>query len=382
MRHRAWLLAAVVLLGLAAWLMSRGDGKATAARKPRVEFPRYPRDAEQERNQRRLTLPPPPQNDPKRPGRRDPVLTALPTDKATSALVFEASAIKDSPTGKLWLDCMLAERGMDSFDELKDELGIDVLEDIDRIAATSGGLVVVSGQLGSMRLPSLRGSRRAHGERGALFEEEGRSPVLGVWGDGLLLVGRRAEDVEAAIDRLEDKVPPEPPVIPEWASYGDAYGVLSADDLAALLEESQPEIAERLRGAVSQVELHIDASEDVAIVADVTGPVKADIDDLGKTLGATLSLARLKAQADGEEELVELLDLARVSPRDGRFMLDLALPLPLIQKAMSRCGARYRGDVAPPVEGERGGDGAPVEEERGGAPPVEVERGGEAGEAR
>ncbi|WP_437954926.1 hypothetical protein WME76_25610 [Sorangium sp. So ce119] len=358
MRHRAWLLAAVVLLGLAAWLMSRGDSKATAARKPRVEFPRYPKIPEQERNRRRLTLPPPPQTDPsmERQGRRDPVLTALPTDKATSALVFEASAIKESPAGKLWLDCMLAERGMDSFDELKDELGIDVLEDIDRIAATSGGLVVVSGQLGSARLSSLRGSRRAHGARGALFEEEGRAPVVGLWGDGLLLLGRDAEAVEAAIDRLEDKVPPAPPVIPEWASYGDAYGVLSADDLAALLEESQPEIAERLRGAVSQVELHIDASEDVAIVADVTGPMKADIDDLGKTLGTTLSLARLKAQADGEEGLTELLDLARVSPREGRFLLDLALPLPMIQKAMSRCGARYRGDTAPPVEEERGGE--------------------------
>ncbi|WP_438022738.1 hypothetical protein [Sorangium sp. So ce233] len=363
MRNRAWLLAAVVLLGLAAWLMSRGDDNATAARKPRVEFPRYPRLPEQERNRRRLTLPPPPPpTDPsmERQGRRDPVLTALPTDKATSAIVFEASAIKESRAGKFWLDCMLAERGMDSFDELKDELGIDVLEDIDRIAATSKGLVVVSGQLGSARLSSLRGSRRAHGERGALFEEEGRMPVLGVWGDGIVLLGRDAQDVEAAIDRLEDKVPSAPPVIPEWASYGDAYGVLSADDLAALLEESQPEIAERLRGAVSQVELHIDASEDVAIAAEVTGPVKADIDDLGKTLGTAFSLARLKAQTDGEEQLAELLDLARVTPREGRFMLDLALPLPMIQKAMGRCAERHRGD------------GAPVEEERG----------GEAGEAR
>ncbi|WP_437572244.1 hypothetical protein [Sorangium sp. So ce542] len=360
MRHRAWLLAAVLLLGLAAWLMSRGDVEATSPKKKaRVEFPRGPREPELERSLRRRTLRPPaldPSAEP-RPS-RDPLLTALPTDRATSAVVFEASAIKESPAGKLWLDCMLAKLEMDSFDELEDEFGIDVLEDIDRIAATSGPLVVVSGQFPSARLDSLRGRRRAYGARGALFEddeEEGLSPVFGRWGDGLLLVGRDAEAVEAAIDRLEDKVAPAPPLIPEWASYGDAYGVLSADDVAELLEGSEPDIAERLRGAVGQVELHVDASEDVAIVADVTGPVAADVDDLGKTLGTALSLARLKAQSDGEEQLVELLDLARVSPRNGRFSMDLALPLPMIQKAMGRCVERRRDGGAPGEEGTGGG---------------------------
>ncbi|WP_437751844.1 hypothetical protein [Sorangium sp. So ce1389] len=375
MRHRAWLLAAVVLLGLAAWLMSRGDSKATSPKKARVEFPRHPQLPEVERNARRLTLPPPPQTDPsverQRQSRRDPLLTALPTGRATSAVVVEASAIKESPAGKLWLDCMLAKGEMDSFDELKDEFGIDVLEDIDRVAVASGPLVVVSGQFPSARLDSLRRNRRAHGARGTLFEEEeGRSPVVGLWGDGLLFIGQDAQAVEAAIDRLEDKVAPAPPVIPEWASYGDAYGVLSAEDIADVLEGSEPEIAERLRGAVGQVELHVDASEDVAIVADVTGPVAADVDDLGKTLGTAISLGRLKAQADGEEQLAELLDLARVSPREGRFSMDLALPLPMIEKAMGRCRERRRNGEAP-------GEQAPGEQAPGGAAP-----GGEAGEAR
>ncbi|WP_437648740.1 hypothetical protein [Sorangium sp. So ce362] len=358
MRHRAWLLAAVLLLGLAAWLMARGDDKATPAKKPRVEFPRGPRGPEVERSQRRRTLPPPREVDPsqEQKPRRDPLLTALPTDKATSAVVFEASAIKESPAGKLWLDCLLAKMEMDGFEELEGEFGIDVLEDIDRIAASSGGLVVISGrQSPSERLDSLRGSGRAYGARGTLFEEEGLL-VSGSWGDGLLFVGTDVQAIEAAIDRLEDNVAPAPPVIPEWASYGDAYGVLSADDVAALLERSAPDIAERLRGAVGQVELHVDASEDVAIVADVTGPVAADVDDLGKTLGTALSLGRLKAQADGEEQLAELLDLARVSPREGRFSLDLALPLPMIQNVLGRCRERRKDGGAPGEEGT-GGEG-------------------------
>ncbi|WP_437578832.1 hypothetical protein [Sorangium sp. So ce887] len=366
MRHRAWLLAAVLLLGLAAWLMARGDEKTTSAKKPRVEFPRGPRGPEHERSQRRRTLPPSREVDPsqEQKPRRDPLLTALPTDKATSVVVFEASALKESPAGKLWLDCMLARMEMNGFEELGGEFGIDVLEDIDRIAASSGGLLVVSGrQSPSERLDSRRGSGRAYGAKGTLFEEEGLL-VSGSWGDGLTFVGTDVQAIEAAIDRLEDKVAPAPPVIPEWASYGDAYGVLSADHVAELLEGSAPDIAERLRGAVGQVELHVDASEDVAIVAEVTGPVAADVDDLGKTLGTALSLGRLKAQADGAEQLAELLDLASVSPRNGRFSLDLALPLPMIQKVLGRCRERRRDGGAPGEEGA--GREAPGEEAPGG----------------
>lgn len=358
MRHRAWFIAAAALLCLAAWLMARGDSKAKQAAKPRVEFPRYARGPESERMQRRRTLPPAPQaegsNEPLT--RRDPLLTALPTGKNTSAVVFEASALKESPVGKLWLDCMLAKNGMGRIEKLKAETGIDVLEDVDRVAVTSKDVVAVSGQFASAHLDSFAGSRRsrrAYGAKGALFEGTERRSVFGLWGDGLLLIGKDAQAIEAAIDRLEDKVAPEPPVIPEWASYGDVYGVLSSEDMADFLEGSERELADRLRGAVDQVQLNVDASEDVAIVADVVGSVEADVSDLGKTLGSALSLARLKAQAEGEDQLVELLDLARVSPRKGRFSLDLALPMPMIQKALGPC--RKRGEDGGAPGGEGGG---------------------------
>jgi hypothetical protein len=81
------------------------------------------------------------------------------------------------------------------------------------------------------------------------------------------------------------------------------------------------------------------------MVADATGPTAADVNDLGKTLGAALSLGRLKAQSDGDEKLAELMELARVSPRDGRFSMELALPMPLIQRQMGPC--KKHGDAGP-----------------------------------
>ncbi len=113
--------------------------------------------------------------------------------------------------------------------------------------------------------------------------------------------------------------------------------MVSAEELARILPDSQRDIAERFRSALENIELHIDASEDVAIVADANGPTAADVNDLGKTLGAALSLGRLKAQSDGDEKLAELMELARVSPRDGRFSLELALPMPVIQRQMGPC---------------------------------------------
>ncbi|MCK6590152.1 MAG: hypothetical protein L6Q76_21490, partial [Polyangiaceae bacterium] len=104
-KNKIWLVAAVALLGLAAWLMSRGDSVAsTEDKKPRVEFPRYPKQSEQARNRRRQTLPAPPAKDDSdiQPAKRDPMITALPPSKGKSVVVFEASALKETPIAKHW----------------------------------------------------------------------------------------------------------------------------------------------------------------------------------------------------------------------------------------------------------------------------------------
>jgi hypothetical protein len=341
MKRRAWLLAALVLLACAAVLMWRGESKEKPAPAAHVEFPRFARPEEHERNQQRRTLAPAPVKDDAQEGvrlRRDPVMIALPTTKGKSAMVFEAAALKDSPVGRLWLDCMMSERDAEQVERLKNEHGVDVLHDVDRVAASSQKVVVLAGDFSKAHWDDLGRTKRGYGNKGTIYaNEDGKGgKAIATWGDGIQLMGDITE-IEAAIDRLEDRTPPEPPLIPEWAAYGDAYGVVSAEDFARMLPESQRDIGERLRGALERIELHVDASEDVAIVADATGPTAADVDDLGKTLGAALSLGRLKAQSDGDEKLAELMELARVSPRNGRFSLELALPMPLIQRQMGPC---------------------------------------------
>lgn len=115
------------------------------------------------------------------------------------------------------------------------------------------------------------------------------------------------------------------------------YGVLSIETLAELLPTEDAALAERFKAAASQVEIHVDAEDDVAITADVLGSDDADVADLGKSLGAALAVGRLEAKAEGDEKLVELLDLARASPRGDRFAVDLALPMELIQKQLLPC---------------------------------------------
>jgi hypothetical protein len=350
MKRRAWLLAALVLLVCAAWLMRHGESKEKPAPVAHVEFPRFARPEEHERNQKRRTLAPPPVVDATKEGfrqRRDPVVTALPTLKGTSAMVFEAAALKDSPLGRLWLDCMLSERDAQEIERFKKEYGVDVLNDVDRVATSSQKVMILEGSFGDTHWDKLDGGQRSYGNKGTIYGSEsprGRGRAIATWGDGLQILGDVSE-IEAAIDRLEDRTPPEPPLIPEWSAYGDVYGVLSAEELARMLPESEREIAERLRGALESIELHIDASEDVAIVADAIGPTATDVDDLGKTLGSALSLGRLKAQSDGNEKLAELMELARVSPRNGRFSLELALPMPVIQRQMGPC--RRTRDAGP-----------------------------------
>ena len=119
---------------------------------------------------------------------------------------------------------------------------------------------------------------------------------------------------------MEGRGPDEPSVIPEGSTYGEMYGVLSVEHLARLLPKEQADLAQRLKDVAQNVELHVDASSDVALVAQVRGEDQDKVADLGKSLGAALSVARMRAQAEGEKEMAQLLDFARVQPDGSSFV--------------------------------------------------------------
>lgn len=341
-RKGIWLGVAVALLALSAWLMSRGDKEKPTVRPPKVEFPRHSTPDEMTRNQKRRTLPPLPAPSADAEGflkRRDPMLVALPDDPARSAMVFEVAALKEAPLMKIWIDCLLAKseadrdrRGLERF---KERFGIDPLEDVERIAVSSERVMLMQGSFADATFDPEEWAQRTYGEKGVIYENRETGRVVGMWGEDMMIASGQpdsAEPVEDAIDRLESTDPEQKSILDDHQAYGDAYGVLSPEDLAKMFPEEQAGLAEKVRQVVEHVDVHVDASEDVAMVADVRGPGGDDLEDLSKSFGAALAVGRIKAQNDGDEKLAQLLDFAKVKqPRGGQFSLDVALPIDVLK---------------------------------------------------
>lgn len=164
---------------------------------------------------------------------------------------------------------------------------------------------------------------------------------IAVWRDEMFVYSPAGTaGLEATIDRIEGRTP-SAGSLTEADSYGDAYGRIPVESLARILGGGpQPELAEKLREAARSVELHVDASHDLAITLDVRGEASAAMKDLAGAVGAAISLGRLQAKASGDDELAELLAFAGVRRGDGGFALDLALPLELLEG--------HLGEICPP----------------------------------
>lgn len=351
MRRRTPLLVALVLLALGALLASLGDGPSTTKPRAEPEFPRWPRPEEMRRARERRTLPPIPvpapaaeeEAEPPRP--RDPFLVALPREPDRGLLVLEANAIRHSRLGELFVECAIRKAdGRDPFEEMREELGIDPLKDIDRVAFAEDG-IVLSGFFDRTRLDRLRKDAREspRGSDGRIFTPFHPSPdeeglVLGLWRDQLLVFGA-APFVEAALDRMEAPEPEEPAVIPEGLAYGEAYGVVPGRALRGIFDGQRWELGHRIAEAASRIELHADAMRDLALVANVSGADPATVEDLGKALGVALAVARVQALSGERDELAELLEHARVvRGGDGGFSIEVALPVELVEKWFEGCG--------------------------------------------
>lgn len=347
-RRWPWLVAAAALIAVAVFLMSREDPRAPAPAWQRVELPRQMDREDHARAKLRRTMPvPSPPVDPKAPPEpprpRDPLLAALPSSFKKGVVVVEVNAIRHSPVGELLIDCLTSRDDGRGLQRMRDLTGVDPLEDLDRVALADDALLL-SGHFEDAKWDAVFPSeQRVWGRDGTIYSgaqpDGGVTDGIGTWGGKMLILGQSDAEVEAVMDRLEGRGIQGPPVLDESQTYGDIYGVLTTDALAELLTEGQPGLAEKLKTMADRVELHVDAARDVGLVAKVTGPNGEDTRDLGKTMGAALALGRLKAQADGETELAELMELARVVPGSGDFRLELGLPLELLEKHLTQCVA-------------------------------------------
>jgi hypothetical protein len=341
-----WLLAAALLVIAAAWLVHVPEARAPLAR-PDVEMPRQLRPAERQRMLSRLTLPAVDAGTAQTATVRDPMLAALSAGGAGSGVVLEVNALRNSPLGELLLDCLAAREGRGDALQALQRMGIDPLRDVDRVGITEHG-VVVSGDFRRANWEGLLGSATGtpYGDRGQITTVDPRGDGGGTlvatrWGDSLLHLGDSPEDGRRVLDAVEGRGAAPPPLISPEESYGELYGVLSGADLGRMLGESDG-WATALADTASRVALHLDARRDVALVADVSGEDARKLDDLGKTLGGALALARARARATGDEDGAELLGFARVSPTRGRALsLEGALPLEAVARRLAFC----RGDA-------------------------------------
>lgn len=355
-RGKAWLLASALFLALtgllAFWLNQKEEGASPKAAE--VVFPRHMTGEEHQRMQSRRTLPapPPPATEAFRPtssGPRDPLLAALPRGEGKMVWVMEANALRHSRIGEQIVKCM-QEQPDNWFARVQAETGIDVLADIDRLAA-SDDVILASGNFEQLRSDSLlkQSRQEAYGEAGQLYTTgDGSSggSALGVWKQKLLLHGKDAETVKRALDQLEGRGPPEPPLLEEKDTYGEMYGIFPAEALAPLFSPNDKGLAEKLAQAASRVELHVDAMRDIAVVARVEGQDAALVSDLAKSLGGALAAARVKALAEGSSTWASLLELAKVQPGPSGFSFELAVPAETVERELRDCALFRPGSAS------------------------------------
>jgi hypothetical protein len=340
------LIAAVALLALAAAVM--WTERPPAAERKDVEFPSYQREADTlrlERHRRELVLLSAARG--REEAARDPVLVALSGAAARgSSIVFEVAALADTPIGRMVVDC-LEKRPDDPLDKMQREAGFDPAQDVDRVGAAED-LVVVGGDFsGIADSPLFAELSRSRRGAATVFTPKDGGGGIALWRDELLIAAESADALDEALGLLEGEIPFDEGAMPESDAYGEIYGSLDVDEAAELFGDE--ELAQRFGEAADEVKLHVDASEDVAIVADVTGGEASAMADLGRALGGAMSLARLKARAEDEDELAELLDFASVDTGGGTIKVEVALPLEFLERHLADC-KWMGGGVQPPPE--------------------------------
>jgi hypothetical protein len=320
------LLVLALVLAAAAFFLSRAsdnkmakvDGRDASVAAPQKKAS-FPRD---EHTLPRTSASVPPKVA-ERWARGDRLKNALSAPGSDGIMVVEWNALLNTPLIEKMMECQASESAK-LFNELKDGLGLDVKNDIDRVGFDSGTLVV-SGFFQDLKLPEEFGKGSAYGDSGRIFsqkDDDGAEAFIARVGDDILIMEDSVDSAKAAIDRVEGRGATNPTPVEEG---GEIYGVLGKSlfaGFAASEDPMQKKIAEAMQSA--RVRMNVDDAVSASIDATATDATQAK--DLAKALGAGLSLARQQASSSGDTEMAALMEQARVEPRDdGTFAVDVAV---------------------------------------------------------
>lgn len=353
MRRLRWLGLAALLLAAAALLLALGEREPPRAARAPVRYPEWYSTEQWKRREARETLALPRAASPaptaaaaapaEPPPKRDPLLVALPAKPDAPVVVFEANALRHSALGEKFLACIDAEKPGE-FEKVREAIGIDPRKDIDRVAYTDDA-VVVSGFFQGLHLEKeFPEGAEAYGDAGRLYHQ-GTASWLATWRDQILVLGRSRDAVQRSIDQLEGRAPVPPSGIAEDQSYGEVYGVIPGAAAKRLLGVDERGIGQRLAQLAERIELHVDAMQDVAAVVQVQGSDAQGVSDLARSMGAALAVARIKAQAEGNEKIADLLESAEVrQPGGGLLTVRFAVTADQLDSWFDGCGRRAAGE--------------------------------------
>jgi hypothetical protein len=341
-----WLVVAVVLLAAGAWIMRGAEPPERPPPAP-VELPWRMSERERQRAEERRTWLAPVAFDagvvapPQRP--KDPVLALMPPELKRGAVVAEFNAIMNSELGGLMADCLFGDGPF--MQELRDA-GLDPSTSIDRVAMVDDSMVVTGNFQGAgwRRFLPERAVSKGYGRQGELIEvsrEDGGVETFAAWGGQMFIGGGTEAEQKAILDRLEGGGPAQRPALDDSMAYGEVYGVVNASTLAQLIGTQDERLGQVIGDTAKAVQLHMDVSHDVGLVADVDAKDAQKTEELRRSLGSALSLARMQAAAKGKRDEADLLDLARVkSAHEGNaFRLEAGVPHDYMKKVLVRCAA-------------------------------------------
>ena len=359
MRRNRWLALAALLFGAAAVLLALADDGPAPAPKREIDYPQSFDAPEWKRQRERATLAVPPApgsvpvTEPSGPGTegglRDPFLVSLPVKEGGLVMVFEANALRQSRLGERFIACLEARHPGDLAAFQKDT-GVDPLKDLDRVAFLDNALVL-SGQFQSARWDQLGSSPVSYGHAGRIWRDDGA--WIAAWRDQLVFIAETEDDARRAIDQLEGRAPVPASSLGEDLAYGEVYGIIPGASARRLLGSDERAIGSKLAALARRVELHVDAMDDIAAVVRVQGDDREGVEDLAKTIGAALAVARVNAQAGEDRVFADLLESAEVRLDGGGFSVQFAVPADRLERWFADC---ERPRPATPSPGEPGAD--------------------------
>lgn len=334
-RRIALLSAAIGLLALGAWFSRSADKPAEDGTTAPVKEPpprvRYPREARRTRPPPRPDDAPPPK--PTREAATDPIQNAMAVPGG-GAVFIEVNAIRHSELVQELLRCREAQAS-ETLAFMRDELGVDPLEDVDR-AAVHEDLIAVSGFFEELKLPPEATPGGAYGDDAELFtlpneDNPDNTMHLAKLGDGLLVLGEDPSQVRAAVDRAEGRGPPIEPLPPHMVRGSEVYGRFGGDLVGELLggaagRSDNPMLARAAEIITAgTVRVLVDDHLSLSLDLETTSPEEGE--DLSKTVAGLMSMARQQAEAQGRDDVAALFKQARVLPGEGgAFGVDFAVP--------------------------------------------------------